>query len=144
MLEGEGWFGLAKGDSPKLSLSMTDKDVVERVRDVFGFGQISNRPLPSGKTAFTWRVNEQHRAVGVMMTLLPLMGERRANKICDIISAWKSKPTSKAFITHCKHGHPLSGENLRIAPDGIYKKRRCKACVRNRQKKYRAKMRGEG
>jgi hypothetical protein len=31
-------------------------------------------------------------------------------------------------ITHCKHGHPLSGENIRLYPraDGV--RRVCKAC----------------
>jgi hypothetical protein len=29
--------------------------------------------------------------------------------------------------SHCKRGHPLSGENIRVAPQGF---RRCKACVK--------------
>lgn len=32
-----------------------------------------------------------------------------------------------ATRTHCKHGHPLSGDNLRISRNG---KRRCRACAR--------------
>lgn len=32
-------------------------------------------------------------------------------------------------VTHCIHGHPLSGENLYVEPNG---KRRCRECRRNR------------
>ena len=38
--------------------------------------------------------------------------------------------------THCKHGHPLSGENLRIDPRT--KTRVCRACVRESQRQFRA------
>lgn len=37
--------------------------------------------------------------------------------------------------THCKRGHPLSGKNLRIMPDG---ERDCKQCARDwKREKYR-------
>jgi hypothetical protein len=38
--------------------------------------------------------------------------------------------------THCKHGHPLSGENLRIDPRT--KSRVCRSCVRESQRQFRA------
>jgi hypothetical protein len=38
--------------------------------------------------------------------------------------------------THCKHGHPLSGENLRIDPRT--KARVCRSCVRESQRQFRA------
>ena len=41
--------------------------------------------------------------------------------------------------THCKHGHPLSGENLRIDPrTGT---RACRACLRESQRRLRAAAR---
>lgn len=36
--------------------------------------------------------------------------------------------------THCKRGHPLRGDNLRIMPDG---ERDCKECARMWQRTYR-------
>src|SRR5215213_7613156 len=27
-------------------------------------------------------------------------------------------PRARSYTPHCKHGHPLSGENLRIGPNG--------------------------
>lgn len=37
--------------------------------------------------------------------------------------------------THCKHGHPLSGANLHIKPDG---ERRCRTCSREEMRRARA------
>jgi hypothetical protein len=31
--------------------------------------------------------------------------------------------------THCKHGHPFSGDNLRIEGEGKHRRRRCKICA---------------
>jgi hypothetical protein len=36
--------------------------------------------------------------------------------------------------THCKHGHPLSGDNLRIGPNGV---RTCRACNAANQRAFR-------
>jgi hypothetical protein len=40
--------------------------------------------------------------------------------------------------THCKHGHPLSGENLRIGPNGV---RACRACNAANQRAFRERQR---
>lgn len=42
-------------------------------------------------------------------------------------------------ITHCKSGHELAGDNLRIAKDG---RRDCRACNRVTSARHRAKSRG--
>jgi hypothetical protein len=42
------------------------------------------------------------------------------------------------YKTHCIHGHPLSGDNIRIEPSG---KRRCWACRRKWRAEYRARRR---
>lgn len=43
--------------------------------------------------------------------------------------------------THCKHGHPFSGDNLEIDRDGF---RRCITCRRQRQKKRWRRLYGKG
>lgn len=47
--------------------------------------------------------------------------------------AQKGRHTNGAK-THCKHGHPLFGENLKIHGRGIYKRRRCAICFRAKQR----------
>lgn len=44
-----------------------------------------------------------------------------------------------AKATHCKHGHPLSGDNLRIAKDGG---RECIVCRRTSNRNYARSVRG--
>jgi len=39
--------------------------------------------------------------------------------------------------THCLRGHPLSGENLKMTPDG---RRQCRACERWRASSYRRRQ----
>ena len=41
--------------------------------------------------------------------------------------------------THCPHGHPYSGDNLYVRPDG---NRRCRACDAERARRCRAKKKG--
>lgn len=141
LLEGEGFFGLRRGKDLVIQLVMTDKDVVERCRAILGFGAARERSLPSGKIAYRLLIANQGQAAGLMMTLLPLMGERRAAKIRHCIELWKTKPLRKSMWTHCKNGHELTPENTRIVVEGKYEKRRCKKCVVIRQRKYEAALR---
>lgn len=60
------------------------------------------------------------------------------------VNVLRSDGTSavNARRTRCKHGHPLSGDNLYVRPDG--KGRQCIACQRRRERAHAAKRRGEG
>lgn len=42
--------------------------------------------------------------------------------------------------THCKHGHPFSGENLRMTPDG---RRSCRMCARMKNRVQSARRKAE-
>ncbi len=139
-MEGEGYFGLRRGADLVAQLCMTDKDVVDRFHNIFGFGSRKERKLPSGKTAYIWLSSNQTQTAGLLMTLFSLMGKRRAEKIVSCLTAWKAKPLPKRMWTECKSGHSLSGNNLRIVTEGKYEKRRCVECVRLRQRKYKAKL----
>ena len=44
---------------------------------------------------------------------------------------WARGPREHLQRERCKYGHPLSGENLYVQPDG---KRRCRTCARRRQR----------
>ena len=74
--------------------------------------------------------------------------EKRRCKECGKLRmrkhrAKKEKPVRvpKILPTHCKHGHELTGDNLRIGRDGKYEYRTCGECARLRQAKYRTKLR---
>lgn len=48
----------------------------------------------------------------------------------------ESVPAANAAKTHCKRGHPLTGENLYLSPDGS---RQCRACHRLKMSRRKAK-----
>jgi HNH endonuclease len=61
-------------------------------------------------------------------------GDKELHHRCGVYACWN--PDHLELVTHaenqlhlrkthCKHGHPLSGDNLRIGPNGV---RTCRAC----------------
>src|SRR4029077_16761725 len=89
IIEGEGCFALRRGCDLVIEVCMTDADIIKKLFRIFGIGTIRyERKLPSGKTAYSWRVSNQGHCAGLMMTLLPIMGKRRADKITDCLAAW--------------------------------------------------------
>ena len=50
----------------------------------------------------------------------------------------RGAPNQNARRTHCRKGHPLSGENLRMENG----RRRCRACQLATVRRYKAKLRG--
>ena len=137
ILEGEGYFGL-RAQGITVELAMTDKDVIDKFNCIFGFGSRKEKVLPSGKTAYIWKVTNQTDTAGLMMTVFSFMGERRKNRIKDCLEAWRNRGPKRKFWTHCKNGHELEGDNLKVVQEGKYTKRRCVECGRLRQQKHRS------
>lgn len=144
IMEGEGYFGIRRGKDLTIQLTMTDKDVVDKFAAIFNFGSKKERKLPSGKVAYSWTSTNQRQTAGLMMTLLTLMGKRRAEKIVMCLQAWKEKRLPNKMQSTCKHGHLLEGDNLKITHEGKYTKRRCIECGKLRQRKYRIQQSASG
>lgn len=96
LLEGEGCFYISPKGQARICLNMTDVDVVARAA---GLLKADLKPhgrqiRPHHKKLWCCMVYSK-RAIGWMMTLLPMMGSRRSAKIREIILTWKahsSKP----------------------------------------------------
>lgn len=93
ILEGEGSFGLTnKGKSPAIWISMTDADVIERLRNIIdpsmSISITKDERKESYKDSFRFTINSK-KAIQWMMIIYSLMSIRRKAKIRDIISAWK-------------------------------------------------------
>lgn len=87
LLEGEGCFSTSRF-CPIIALSMTDEDVVSRATKLLGasYGRhICKKPR---KDCFQVHLYGD-KAIAWMMTLYPLMGKRRQERIREIISGWK-------------------------------------------------------
>lgn len=84
---------------PVVQLSMTDKDVVERAKDLIDPGRTVKLYDRSGqkgykeyhKPLYTIAVRS-YKAARLMGAVLPFMGERRSQKIKELLEAWNSRP----------------------------------------------------
>lgn len=97
LLEGEACFSLSggKANSARIALSMTDGDIVRRAAAILGTGvkgpvqpkQPTKGGLPR-KPVYSAAVYG-HRAAGWLMTLWPLLGERRRATAEITLAKWK-------------------------------------------------------
>src|SRR5437763_10867243 len=96
LLEGEGYFGDygGTGRNVRVVVAMNDLDVVERLRLlIHPAGRIwLRRPRrPTHSVSYTVGLPTR-KAVGLMMTLYPLLGERRRRRIREILTCWRRVP----------------------------------------------------
>jgi len=49
--------------------------------------------------------------------------------------------SARATKTHCAHGHPFSGENLRVTYRNGWTERKCRECKRRYRKQYKLRKR---
>jgi hypothetical protein len=91
-LEGEGTFLKPVPSSPRLVIvrvSMTDRDVVARAAHLMGVGVASFKPKNPKHQPVWIATVKGTRARELMLTLKPLMGERRRSQIDAALTAAK-------------------------------------------------------
>ena len=88
LLEGEGYFTLKRGKYPFVQVVSTDKDVVDRVACLVGFGSTRGpyyKKNPNTKGYYQWQI-QGDLAVEVMLTIYDLMMNRRKETILYILA----------------------------------------------------------
>lgn len=92
LLEGEGSFMKGTPSQPRMpviSLQMTDEDVVAKAANLLGTRYYLVRPKRNyHKTVFLAKLRGK-RAVGIMMKIRPLMGQRRQQQIDKAVACYK-------------------------------------------------------
>lgn len=104
LLEGEGSFvppPPSDPNRPRISIEMTDRDIVRRVATMFELAYVQSRRY---ETKVNWKqsfcvILRGQRAVSLMKRLYPYMGERRKKRINEIISSYIEKPAAVAKLT---------------------------------------------
>lgn len=98
LMEGEGSFLKASPsapNSPRMSVNMTDRDVIERVAALFCASvTLHRRQKPHHKDSY-FTFLKGTRAVILMRKLKPLMGIRRQRQIDGALATYKSPTPSK-------------------------------------------------
>ena len=101
LLEGEGCFGIAtsRGYSHvRIHVGMTDKDVVDRLKNISGGWVLYCRSKePKHKDQWRWEITCK-QARELMETMLPFMGERRKERITEVLKI-DNKNRSRGRLT---------------------------------------------
>jgi hypothetical protein len=101
LLEGEGCFTKCR-ESIRISIAMTDKDIIERVAVLFkcpvgvwtrrGTAKTPYNAIVCGNDAAAW-----------MMMIFPFMGSRRQARIKELLKIWRDKKPRYTENTICGH-----------------------------------------
>lgn len=88
-IEGEGSFYAYNG-CPAVRVGQKDKQPLERLVSILGGKLITERRKYKGlpNDIYIWQRNGKH-AAAIMMTLYPLMSDRRKEKIVEALTIWK-------------------------------------------------------
>jgi hypothetical protein len=98
LLEGEGAFMVHHEPTTetrrarvviRIAVHMTDRDVVERVREIVGLGTVLRKPPGKRhhKETFRWAISAKAPTLKLMQILRPHMGERRTAQIDACLQA---------------------------------------------------------
>lgn len=92
IVDGEGSIDLRNGRYPRLQINMTDRDVLKRCQAIVGglghvrgpYGRGPNKPM------FSWDVSRSASAAGLLLTLYPFLGQRRRQRIREVLAEWRA------------------------------------------------------
>lgn len=95
LFEGEACFDLVHGKNPRIRIQMTDKDVIERVQRICGGSEITESSFnkqknPNWKLCWGIHITKREEVEGILTAILPFMGERRSQKIHELLNACKT------------------------------------------------------
>lgn len=143
LIEGEGYMD-ERGGRPGIRVDMTDEDVVRRLHEWTGIGNVTGPYLPVGtqkKQHWRWTVTARDDAAWLIGLMAPWFGARRAAKALEILDAYAAAGPTRGTADTCGWGHDISegSPNLRVMRDGKYDKRRCLQCAARRQREHRAR-----
>lgn len=93
IIEGEGWIGSHnRAQIPRIEVSMTDHDVIERLRNFLGGTINSVKPRkPHHKPAWRWVHSRKTFTYLLLAEIQEHMSERRAQRITEVLDRYDSR-----------------------------------------------------
>ena|SRR2546428_277257 len=88
--EGEGSISLTQYEHRAhyiLSITSCDKDTLERVRDIIGFGNFSGpykRKNKDNKPYWQFQMSKKYQVLPILWAIYPWLGERRKAKVREV------------------------------------------------------------
>lgn len=84
LFEGEGSIFIPNPktqNSPRMTIAMNDLDIIERVRDITGVGNILR-----DKKMHRWQVNRTNDVLHLLCSIVPILGERRRSQVTNVLN----------------------------------------------------------
>lgn len=134
VFEGEGCISIERNGALRLTVSMTDRDIIERIDTLFPSAGVKPQTLqyrPDGtpyRQRYSWRVGGD-TAGDVLTAILPWLGQRRGDAARAALEHLRTRPGTGSHHrdkTHCAEGHEYTPENTYLRPGTTH--RHCRAC----------------
>jgi hypothetical protein len=129
LLEGDGCFTVGSSQGLlRLECAMSDLDVLQKAQDIAGTGNISG-PYNYGigsKAMYRWHVTTTKNAYALMVALYPWLGNRRKNRILDLLESFRVYGIKLSKPTKCPQDHLYLSENTYITSNGSNGCRECR------------------
>jgi hypothetical protein len=151
LFEGEGCVhvGVRKSGTHvlRLVLSMTDRDVVERMGQIMSVGRVYEVPKHATwqghwKTQYRWVVDRADHIQAALAMFWPWLGDRRRAKAREALAAFRAgvgKGGRMSDRTRCPQGHPYDDTNTyTYLKRSGRQQRQCRMCSRIRAAEKRA------
>ncbi len=140
VFEGEGCFSIERNGATRLTVAMTDRDIIERIHSLFPTTQaltvVQPKPAKAGygtpKLRYTWRIGQPDEVRRITELILPYLGERRSARAREVLEHLASRPGVGGFQrakTHGPHGHEYTPENTTYK-GGAKRYRVCRTCAK--------------
>jgi hypothetical protein len=104
----------------------------------YGICQFNKKEKPAHCVAYAWKYGPIPNGLVADHTCRNrrCVNPDHVEPVTNIVNVLRGESpfAQKKRQTHCIHGHPLTGPNLRIRPDGH---RACRACARDASTRYR-------
>lgn len=120
IIDGEGCISHHKY-TYRISVSMTDKDIVDRLLTVTGVGSVFPKKVgqPHYKPCYTWQVNSPVDVMHILASITPLMSERRRETISKMADSLNERREKKRrYQEFCTKGHLRTEENTYHTKNG--------------------------
>ena len=132
VFEGEGTFASTGRYTVRLSVKMTDRDILEKLQVIAGgtIKDVQRRYEPAHyKQIWTWYLDKSDEVSVAMERIKPYLGSRRLARLEEA----QKRLSNVRRDGYCKRGHKLDEGHLYVGPKG---ERRCKTCSNERARQY--------
>lgn len=136
-------MSIAKNGGVRLTIGMTDRDIIDRVNALFPCTQIQVVTPQGHKTQYRWRISNAETVREILTLLLPWFGVRRTAKAHEVLAHLDSRVGGIGGYwrsqTHCSREHEFTPENTYSPPGTTYRDcRKCRAIRRDKSRKRAA------